>query len=106
MPVEVLPSARERTARQNLAAVVARARAGLPALGPSLDFDAPVWVVPTEARAASAHRNVGLYFTTHEGGTSKDMTGRTPMSEPFCSLVKLSSSYGTKPARRCRRTIS
>ena len=88
MPVEVLPSARERTARQNLAAAVARARAGLPALGPSLDFDAPVWVVPTEARAASAHRNVGLYFTTHEGGTSKDMTGRTPMSEPFCSLVK------------------
>lgn len=88
MPVEVLPSARERTARQNLAAMVTRARAGLPALDPSIDFDAPTWVIPTEARAGSAHRNIGLYFTTHEGGTSKDMTGRTPMSEPFCSLIK------------------
>jgi len=86
--VDTIPSARGRTAAQNLATMITEARAGLPALGPSLGFDAPVWVVPSESCSAAAHQNVGLYFTTHEGGTSKGMTGRTPMSEPFCSLVK------------------
>ena len=89
MPVETIPSARGRTTKQNLAAMVAQARAGLPGLDPSLDFDAPVWVVPSRARAGAAGRQIaGLYFTTHEGGTAKDMTGRTLMAGPFRSLAK------------------
>ncbi|GAA4258521.1 hypothetical protein GBZ26_11355 [Azospirillum formosense] len=90
MPVEVLPSGRLRDARANLEAVIDRARNEVTAFGRDLDFDAPVWDVTEHStvRASNARQRNMLYFTTYEGGTSKSMNGRTPLTEPFASFVK------------------
>lgn len=84
-----LPSARLRDARINLKAFIERARQSA-AFGSNLDFDAPCWDVTSSARkrASDSSRKVVLYFTTHENGNSKSMSGRTPMTEPFGSLIK------------------
>lgn len=88
MPVVVLPSARQRDAAANLEAMVARARDEIGAFGADLAFDTPVWSLPSGYRASASQRWVNLYFSTHDGGTSKDMTGRTPLAEPFASFLK------------------
>ena len=90
MSVITLPSSRGRSARQNLEAFAARARDGVAAFGPGLDFDAPSWDVTGShvTRNSSAHQTARLYFTTHEGGTSKGMDGREPFREPFASFIK------------------
>ena len=90
MSVITLPSSRGRSAQQNLEAFVARARDGVAAFGPGLDFDAPSWDVTGShvSRGSSGHQTARLFFTTHEGGTSKGMDGREPLREPFASFVK------------------
>lgn len=88
MTIAVLPSARELSASANLAAMVARARHEVSAFGSTLDFDAPVWPLPSGKRASAAHQVANLYFTTHDGGYSKDLTGRTLLSEPYVSFLK------------------
>ncbi|MGQ2908455.1 MAG: hypothetical protein ACT6QU_10940 [Aliihoeflea sp.] len=88
MPVEQLPSARLRDARQNLEAFIERARSSTMLRG-NRDFDAHDWNVShcREGRA-SAHNKVVLYFTTHENGSAKGMSGRRPMLRPFGDFIK------------------
>ena len=90
MSVRVLPSSRNLTANVNLASFVARARAEVAAFGADLDFDSPVWDVTGvhRARASSTNQAAKLYFTTHDGGTSKSIEGRDPIQEPFASFLK------------------
>ncbi|MFD2262592.1 hypothetical protein ACFSM5_06810 [Lacibacterium aquatile] len=90
MPHDVLLSLRDRDASTNLARYINRARHEVKAFGSDLDFDAPVWDVTKDAiaRVSSGKSTWKLYFSTHEGGTSQSMAGRTPMSEPFASFVK------------------
>ncbi len=90
MSVEVMPSARLRSATDNLAAFVHRAREDIAAFGPGLQFDMPVWDVTgvQDVRASAGHRTGRLYFTTHEGGASKSVEGRVPLVEPFASFLK------------------
>jgi len=88
MSILSLPSTRERDAAANLAAMVSRARHDCGSFGRELCFDNPVWPLPSDLRPSASHQVVRLYFTTHDGGTSKDMTGRTPLAEPFASFLK------------------
>lgn len=88
--IERLVTHPERNARQSLAAVIERARNGCAAFGMDLDWDRAAWDVtkhcPPPANKARS-RSV-LYFTTHEGGTSKSLDGRTPLAEPLGSMIK------------------
>ncbi|OYX04614.1 MAG: hypothetical protein B7Z15_17480, partial [Rhizobiales bacterium 32-66-8] len=88
--IERLVTHPERNARQSLAAVIERARHRCAAFGMDLDWSQAAWDVtkhcPPPANKARS-RSV-LYFTTHEGGTSKSLDGRTPLAEPFGSMIK------------------
>jgi hypothetical protein len=88
MAVSILPNGRERDAATNLAAMVGRARHESAAFGLDLSFNSPVWELPSDLRPSASHQVVRLYFTTHEGGTSKDIAGRKPLAEPFASFLK------------------
>jgi len=90
MAVEHLPSARLRDARVNLESMVAKARNDVVAFGADLPFDEMCWDLTAYARRRSSSqvRRDILYFTTHEGGTAKSLSGRTPMLEPFASFLK------------------
>jgi hypothetical protein len=90
MSVERLPSARLRDARANLERMIAKARNDVVAFGADLAFDEMCWDVTAYARRrlSSGVRRDILYFTTHEGGTAKSLSGRMPMAEPFASFLK------------------
>lgn len=74
----------------NLKKFVDRARFDVSAFGAGLDFDSSVWDISeySSRRDSAAHKSAKLYFSTHEGGTSKSMIGRTSLAEPFASFVK------------------
>lgn len=88
MSVVVLPSSRQRDAVANLETMVTLARRDSQAFGVNLDYDSSIWTLSAKLRPSAAHQTVRLYFTTHEGGTSKDMAGRTPLTEPFAAFLK------------------
>jgi hypothetical protein len=76
-------------ANANLDRLVARARTSK-VLG-DVAFDAAVWdllpVKPARPSASSA-RHAKLYFTTHDGGTTKGVDGRTPLAPRFAAFLK------------------
>lgn len=90
MPVDLKNDGPSRDQRTRLKNLIARARDDISAFGSDLDFDAPVWDVTEydRSRRSSGHKNKKLYFTTHAGGTSKSMNGRTALAEPFGGFVK------------------
>lgn len=88
--IEILETRPQRDARQRLADFIDHARNGCAAYGSDLDWASYVWDV-TDHCPQPVHKSHGsskIYFTTHEGGTSKSMEGRTPLPEPLCSLIK------------------
>src|SRR3546814_763327 len=90
MPVDSQNNESGRDQRATLEGFIARARNEVSAFGSDLDFDAHVWDVTEydRSRISSGHKNKKLYFTTHEGGTSKSMNGRTALADPFGAFVK------------------
>lgn len=88
--IEVLETRPQRDARQRLADFVLQARTDCAAFGTELDWDRPDWDVTAYCPqpANKSHGRSVIYFTTHEGGSSKSMKGRTPLPEPFASLIK------------------
>ena len=80
----------ERSARSALDEVIGRARHDCAAFGSDLAYDDPVWDVTQSCPRPSNKSQTAarIYFTTHEGGTSKSMNGRTALGEPFGALVK------------------
>lgn len=85
-----LPSQRERTARQNLDALLHEARNDCAAFGRELAWDSAVWEVTPWARErrGKAGRNSRLWFVTHDNPNARRIEQRTPLSEPFASMVK------------------
>ena len=88
--VTPLPSRRDRTALANREELVRRARYESVVFGQDLDFDAPAWDITKQCPRPSgkAGQKVILYFTNHENGTAKSIEGRSPLNEPFGSVVK------------------
>ena len=88
--IERLVTIPERTARSALDEIVRRARFDCAAFGSDLVFDDPVWDVTKSCPRPSNKSQTAarIYFTTHEGGTSKSMKGRTALGEPFGAFVK------------------
>lgn len=88
--VTPLPSRRERTALGNREELVRRAREETAAFGQDLDFDALTWDITKHCPRPSgkAGQKVILYFANHENGTAKGIEGRTPLNEPFGSVIK------------------
>lgn len=78
------------TCSLNLEKFTERARFHVSAFGASLDFGSSVWDISEyrSTRDSAGHKSAKLYFSTHEGGTSKSMKGRTSLAEPFASFVK------------------
>lgn len=89
MSVRELPSARLRDARANLDSFVLRARESA-AFGRDLDFDAAAWDLSRwhGARPSAQGKKLILYFTTHENGTAKGLSGRRPMLKLFGDFIK------------------
>jgi len=89
MSVRELPSARLRSAQANLTSFVQRARDSA-AFGRDLDFDAAAWDISRwqGARPSAQSKKLILYFTTHENGTAKGLSGRRPMLKPFSDFIK------------------
>lgn len=89
MSVRELPSARLRDARANLVSFVQRGRDSV-AFGRGLDFDAAAWDLSTwhTARPSAQQQKVVLYFTTHENGAAKGLSGRCPMLPLFADFIK------------------
>lgn len=77
-------------ARRRLANYVDLARNQCGAFGMDLDFDRPDWDVTKTCPppANKSHGKSVIYFTTHEGGTSKSMKGRAALPEPLGALIK------------------
>lgn len=88
--VEQLITRPVRTAVDNREMLVDRARNDCAAFGTDLDFDRNDWNVTEYCPrpAGKAGQKAMLYFTTHENGTSKGIENRTPLPEPFCSVLK------------------
>lgn len=88
--IEILETRPQRDARKRLAEFIQRARYDCAAFGNDLNWEQPDWDVTKYCPIPEnkSHTKAVIYFTTHEGGTSKSMAGRTPLSEPFCSLIK------------------
>lgn len=88
--IEILETQPQRDARRRLADFIDHARNGCAAYGADLDWDSYVWDVTAHCPppAHKSHGSSKFYFTTHEGGMSKSLKGRTPLPEPFCSLIK------------------
>ena len=88
--IERLVTHPERNARQSLKAVIERARHGCAAFGMDLEWARAAWDVTKHCPppANKARSKSILYFTTHEGGTSKSLEGRMPLAEPFGSMIK------------------
>lgn len=111
MSVSPLPSSRNLTARENLRALVDRARNQVASFGSDLDYDAHVWDVShvQDVRASAGHATAKLYFTTHDGGGNPSMEGRTPLAEGFGhflkALVRLREEAGHVSAGVHRVTI-
>lgn len=80
----------ERNARSALEEVIKHARYNCAAFGSDLAFDEPVWDVTKSCPRPSNKSQTAarIYFTTHEGGTSKSMKGRIALGEPFGAFVK------------------
>ena len=89
--IERLVTIPERTARSALAEVIRRARHDCAAFGSDLAYDDPVWDVTASCPRPSNKSQTAakIYYTTHEGGTSKSMKGRTALGEPFGAFVNL-----------------
>lgn len=88
--IEILETRPQRDARQRLADFIDQAKNDCAAFGSDLDWAGTVWDV-TAYCPQPAHKSHGkskIYFTTHEGGTSKSLEGRTALAEPLCSFVK------------------
>lgn len=90
MIAEHIPSQRERTARENLDALIIEAKHDCAAFGRSLDWDESVWDVTNwiTARRGKCGTAVRLWFVTHANGAAKKATDRIAMSEPFASMIK------------------
>ncbi|GEM73451.1 DNA-binding protein [Sphingomonas aquatilis NBRC 16722] len=88
--IERLVTIPERTARSALAEVIRRARHECGAFGSDLAYDEPVWDVTASCPRPSNKSQTAakIYYTTHDGGTSKSMKGRTALGEPFGAFVK------------------
>lgn len=88
--VEQLITRPVRTAAKNREMLVERARHDCAAFGVDLDFDRHDWNVTAYCPrpAGKAGQKAMLYFTTHENGSLKGIEGRTPLPEPFCSVLK------------------
>ncbi|MBA4761925.1 hypothetical protein [Sphingomonas sp.] len=80
----------ERNAASNRDALVVEARDGCAAFGVDLDFDRLDWDVTKHCpkAAGKAGQKTVLYFATHENGTKKNADERTPLPEPFGSVIK------------------
>lgn len=80
----------QRTARQNRDELIREAREDSAAFGGDLDFEALVWNVTEHCPkpGGKSCRKASLYFTTHENGTARNAEKRTPLPEPFCSVIK------------------
>ncbi|MEY9185047.1 hypothetical protein ABIG06_006549 [Bradyrhizobium sp. USDA 326] len=76
-------------ARENLAAMVAKARS-LQVFGPSVDFDASVWDLSHcfERKPGKAFSSAVLYFTARQEKPSRKIEGRTDLTDPFASFLK------------------
>lgn len=88
MNVQVLPSARLRNARINLAAMVAEAK--LIKGFTESPFDSAIWVTAPQkwGRVSSASANaIRLYFTEPKRG-SRSAEGRIEINEPMASFIK------------------
>lgn len=88
--IEILETQPQRDARRRLADFIEHARNGCAAYGSDLDWDGYVWDVTAHCPQPThkSHGRSRFYFTTHEGGARKSIEGRTPLPEPFCSLIK------------------
>ena len=88
MLVENLPSARERSAEENLAEFIRYAREDIAAFGRELDFGADVWDVSSTSnhRPSAGHQASNIAYLTHQTGRKSDV--RTPLAEPFASFIK------------------
>lgn len=80
----------ERNAATNRDALVSEARYQSAAFGSDLDFGRLDWNVTAHCpkAAGKAGQKVVLYFATHENGTQKSAENRTPLPEPFGSVIK------------------
>ncbi|MCL6250391.1 hypothetical protein M3P36_04920 [Altererythrobacter sp. KTW20L] len=80
----------QRSARQNRDELIREAREDCAAFGDQLDFDAIGWNVSRHCPrpGGKAGRKVMLYFATHENGTKKGSAERTPLADPFGSVIK------------------
>ncbi|MEE4454801.1 hypothetical protein [Novosphingobium resinovorum] len=90
MTIEHLQPVPQRLARNALAEFIHFAQFECAAFGSDLDWKRPDWDVTNYCpfHSNNSHKKSIIYFTTHEGGTSKSMAGRTALGEPFCSLMK------------------
>lgn len=88
--IEQLVTVPQSRSRAALMAVIEKARYHCAAFGSDLDFVAPMWDITDHCPRPTnkAQGKSRIYFTGHEGGTSKSMKGRRPLGEPFCSLLK------------------
>ncbi len=88
--VTILVTRPERDAVANREELVRHAREDVAAFGVDLDFDALDWDVTAHCPrpAGKAAQKAALYFATHENGTAKSSAGRTPLPEPFGSVIK------------------
>ncbi len=88
--IEILETRPQRDARQRFADFVLQARTDCAAFGTDLEWDRADWDVTAHCPqpANKSHSKSVIYFTTHEGGSSKSMKGREALPEPFCSLIK------------------
>jgi hypothetical protein len=88
--IEKLETQPQRDARRRLADFIEQARNGCAAFGSDLDWESYVWDVTAHCPRPphKSHDSSRIYFTSHEGGTRKSIEGRTPLPEPFCSLIK------------------
>ena len=79
----------ERNAQSNRDALVDLARNQSAAFG-DIPWDEIEWDIRNHCAkpAGKAGRKVALIFATHENGTAKTADERTPLAEPFCSVIK------------------
>jgi hypothetical protein len=90
MTIHLLPDRMKLDARENLDAMVTRARS-LNVFGTTVDFDAPVWdlaVTKVARPSARSAQQAKLIFATHLDNYVYDIEQRTLMTNPFASFVK------------------
>lgn len=80
----------ERDAIASRDELVRQAREDIAAFGSDLDFDAVEWNVTAHCPrpAGKAAQKAALLFATHDNGHEKRVEMRTPLPEPFGSVIK------------------